>query len=238
MKNKALTVVLFVLFGLPIPVALLGGFLSFLWFMISVLLEHPFLEVMLSFLGIILGVAYPVTYGICLHKTIKQKKISIKTFYPAFHCLIALVYLLSLVPAAQYISDTHEYFGFSKREFTVVEEVDTHGGFHGDGTYCLILDCSENKEKALKKVSDWKELPMSDNIHSLMYGGLRFNGQGLAEEAKWPKVENGYYFFEDRHSESKDSSDDSQLFYRHSYNFSIAVYDTDTNMFYYFEFDT
>ena len=51
-------------------------------------------------------------------------------------------------------------------------------------------------------------------------------------------LENGYYFFEDRHSESKDSADDSEMFYRNSYNFSIAVYDTDNHIFYYFELDT
>ena len=60
----------------------------------------------------------------------------------------------------------------------------------------------------------------------------------LAEEAYMPAIDNGYYMFKDRHSESKDSRDDSELFDRNSYNFSIAIYDCDTDKMYYFEFDT
>ena len=46
-----------------------------------------------------------------------------------------------------FIRDT---FGFNKKEFKVVKETDNHRGFHGDGTYILMLDCSENREKALE----------------------------------------------------------------------------------------
>ena len=41
-----------------------------------------------------------------------------------------------------------------------------------------------------------------------------------------------------RHPDAIDASDDTDLFDRYSYNFSIAVYDLDTDMLYYFEFDT
>ena len=41
-------------------------------------------------------------------------------------------------------SKSEEYAGFLKSDFAVVEEEDTHGGFHGDGMYYLILDCSGN----------------------------------------------------------------------------------------------
>ena len=60
----------------------------------------------------------------------------------------------------------------------------------------------------------------------------------LAEEAKMPKIENGYYIFYDRSDESTNNEDDSELINRHSYNFSMAVYDSDTNRMYYFEYDT
>ena len=40
-----------------------------------------------------------------------------------------------------------DYFGFTKEDFKVVDEKDSHGGFHGDGAYYLILNCSENKQK-------------------------------------------------------------------------------------------
>ena len=154
---------------------------------------------------------------------------------------MALLYLLSLKPTANYIGETTEYFGFAKKDFSVVEELDTHGGFNGDGSYYLILDCTNKKEQALEKVEGWNKLPLSENLNLIMYGGEKDGvayGYELAEEAHFPKIENGYYIFEDRHSESKDSRDDSELFDRYSYNFSIAIYDCDTDKMYYFEFDT
>lgn len=133
------------------------------------------------------------------------------------------------------------YFGFRTSAFTVIEEKDTHGGFLGDGTYYLILDCSERKEQATELIKDWKPLPLTENLQLIMYGGEK-NGVSyaydLAEEAHWPIINNGVYKFVDRHSEAVGKSDDASLFERHSYNFSIAAYDLDTNILYYFEFDT
>lgn len=147
--------------------------------------------------------------------------------------IICYIIVLTLAVGIFWGATRRDYFGFSKRDFTVIEEADTHGGFHGDGSYYLILDCSENREKALNNINDWNELPLSENLNSIMYEG------GLAEEVNIPKkVENGYYRFYDRHSESADSSDDSELFDRASFNFSLAVYDSDTDMMYYFEYDT
>ena len=129
--------------------------------------------------------------------------------------------------------------GFDKTEYTIVAEEDTHGGFHGDGSYYLILDCSSNPEEALSIVREWKPMPLSENLNLLMYGGEKDGGvygYKLAEEAHWPEIEHGYYRFVDE--QSADSADDSGLFDRLSYNFEIAAYDTDTNLFYFFRFDT
>ena len=138
-------------------------------------------------------------------------------------------------------SGQEEYFGFKTSAFTVIEEKDTHGGFLGDGTYYLILDCSEKREQATELIKDWKPLPLTENLQLIMYGGEK-NGVSyaydLAEEAHWPIINNGVYKFVDRHSEAVDKSDDTNLFNRYSYNFSVAVYDLDTNTLYYFEFDT
>lgn len=147
--------------------------------------------------------------------------------------------MLTLTACSGMTGDS-DYFGFNKKDFTIEEESNSRGGFHGDGSYYLILDCSGNKEKALENLTDWKELPLPENLNLIMYGGEKDGmtyGYYLAEEAKMPVVENGYYYFCDRHSESTDSSDASELFDRHSFNFSLAVYDSDTDMMYYFEFD-
>lgn len=133
--------------------------------------------------------------------------------------------------------EKRNYAGFGKEDFEVVEEKDTHGGFHGDGTYYLILDCSDNKEKALEIVNGWKEMPLSENLKVVMYGDETYNYY-FAEEAKIPEITNGYYYFCDRHSDSTDAGDDTNLLRRASFNFTVAIYDSDTNRLYYAEFDT
>lgn len=155
--------------------------------------------------------------------------------------LMCLVILLCLTACAGGTNISKDYFGFSKSDFTVVEEADTHGGFHGDGSYHLILDCADNREKALGNINGWKELPLSENLGLIMYGGEKDGvhySYNLAEEANLPEVKDGYYCFYDRQSKNTDSSSDAILFSRHSFNFSLAVYDSDTDRMYYFEFDT
>ncbi|MBE7014147.1 MAG: hypothetical protein E7419_02935 [Ruminococcaceae bacterium] len=241
MKNKPLIIFLFILFALPIPIAMSGSLMMLLWFIGSVITKLSFVEIFMSFLGMMIGATYIITYIYSLYKTWKNKKISFKTFFPVMHCLVAFLFLLSLYYTLCYIADFREYFEFSKRDFTVIEELDTHGGFHGDGSYYLILDCSDNKEEALKIVSNWNKLPLSENLNLIIYGGEKDGvtyGYKLQEEAHIPKIKNGYFMFEDRHYKSKDSKDDTELFDRYSFNFSIAIYDCDTDIMYYFEYDT
>ena len=154
--------------------------------------------------------------------------------------LIAVLVLCIVLSVCGFVAYRHQlYMGFDKSEYTIVAEEDTHGGFHGDGSYYLILDCSSNAEKALDIAREWNPMPLSENLNLIMYGGVR-NGMSyryeLAEEAHWPKIEHGYYKFIDEQSD--DPADDSGLFGRCSFNFEIAAYDTDTNLFYYFRFDT
>ena len=134
-----------------------------------------------------------------------------------------------------------KYFEFNTSDFAVLEEKDTHGGFHGDGSYYIVLDCSQNADKARSIVENWTTLPLSETLHIVMYGGERNGinyGYNFAEEAHWPTIKNGVYKFVDRHSESKNIRDDSEILDRYSFNFSIAVYDLDSDVLYYFEIDT
>ena len=157
--------------------------------------------------------------------------------------VIAAIMMLCLLLTACAQSGTPktEYFGFVITDYTVVEQVDTHGGFHGDGAYRLILDCSANASQAREIVKDWTPLPLSENLELIMYGGSRdgiWYGYELAEEAHWPKVTNGVYRFVNRHHNAVNEADDTNLLAEYSFNFSIAVYDFDTETLYYFEFDT
>ena len=155
--------------------------------------------------------------------------------------MVAIIVCIVFSSCSTVGSGQSEYFGFKTSVFTVIDENDTHGGFHGDGSYYLILDCSEKRDQAMELIKDWTPLPLTENMQLIMYGGEkdRVNyGYNLAERAHWPIINNGVYKFVDRHSEAVDKSDDTELFNRYSFNFSIAAYDLDTNTLYYFEFDT
>ena len=132
-----------------------------------------------------------------------------------------------------------EGFEFCKEDFVVIEELDTHGGFLGDGAYYLTLDCSKNQEKVTEMIKDWQPLPLTENLNMALYERRHY---GAYEEKSLSKIENGFYKFIDRHrevsNEGMKASDDSNIFNRYSYNYTIAIYDLDTQTMYYFEFDT
>ena len=229
MKKKLLTISFFIFFALPIPMAIFGWFWTSIRFLICIMTDKMLIETVSMFIGAVIGGTYIISYIYALIKTCKLKKITKKSLLPLFHCAVAVIYVISLIPTSIYISNTTEHFGFMKKDFSVVRETDTHGGFQGDGTYHLILDCSGNKEKASENIKNWNRLPLSENLDKIMYE------HSLTEQVHLPMIENGYYMFENRQT---DSTDDSELRDSYSYNFSIAVYDCDTDRMYYYDFDT
>lgn len=129
-------------------------------------------------------------------------------------------------------------FAFDPSDYSVVDELDTHGGFHGDGYRYIILDCSQNADKARDIVKEWKSLPLSEPLQEVMYDSEN-GGYHFAEETMWPIFENDVYKFVDRQASlGEDRGNDSALLDRYSFNFSIAVYDMDSDFLYYFEMDT
>ena len=60
----------------------------------------------------------------------------------------------------------------------------------------------------------------------------------LAGKAGIPMVKNGYWIFIDRYDDQHTFNNVENLFNRGSFNFTIAIYDTDNSVLYYFEFDT
>ncbi len=125
----------------------------------------------------------------------------------------------------------------------IIEYEDSHGGFHGDGsTYAKIKLDGKGTEKAILEIKkSWKSLPLSENLSLIMYGGMRDNIEyiyNFADKFKIPHIENGYWLFIDRHSKSINNYDDTDLFNRNSFNFTLALYDADEKILYYIEFDT
>lgn len=242
--KKVASVLLLILFAMPIPLALLaGGMLTVALYAVLQEFDNTgFVGVALMMLLLLLVATYMLTYGVTCVKTWEKKGKSIWVFAPGLHILIVVLFGMLLNPIADFLGVSADCFGLRVKDYTVVESLDTHGGFHGDGSYYCILDCTQNREKALEIVSgSWNKLPLPQNIDALMYGGEIdgwYYGLCLAEEAKLPKVDRGYYAFRDRSSESENPYDPTELLNRSSYNFTLAVYDCDTDRVYYVEYDT
>jgi len=77
-------------------------------------------------------------------------------------------------------------------------------------------------------------------VYKAVYGDEKYESLVDIDEniSQIPEMSSGYYYFKDRHSESKDSSDDTYLFSRSSFNFDIILYDIDEHILYIFQLDT
>ena len=123
--------------------------------------------------------------------------------------------------------------------------IDSHGGM-GDGCACITMTFEDDQcENDVSRSNLWHELPLSDNLMKIVYGTVE-EGHYVSpyitfDDDKTPcisYVEEGYYFFLDRHSKSKNPYDDSEIFERSSYNLTVAIYDSQSDVMYYLELDT
>lgn len=134
--------------------------------------------------------------------------------------------------------------GVDIQQGEVTEEQETHGGFHGDGyTYLQVEYPPETGDTLAERFHDgtvWKELPLPEKLELAVYGSAERGPMAALDNgtAAIPPVGSGYYWFRDRHRESEDPADPAGLFDRYSYNFDLAVYDTDTDTLYYVALDT
>ncbi len=155
--------------------------------------------------------------------------------------LLSLVLLLSACAQPDPLEEISAELGVDLSAGTIVVSSDNHGGFHGDGMTAIqiIIPDLEFPESL-----NWHPLPLTENLSRAFYGqttegwtfgALLVDDQGLP---LLPQVEHGCWFFSDRHSESVDPADDSDLHSRSSWNFTAAVYDSDTGTLHFFRFDT
>ena len=170
-----------------------------------------------------------------------------------FCMLSALMLTISALAGCQAGSSSvqnkiSDVLGINVSDGEEIQGSDSHGGFHGDGMKDVVLSFSDDLSGQIVGSDGWKPLPLSQNLTALVYG-IRWEsddatyqvGPYLTDDNNnpvIPQIENGYYYFLDRHSKSVDSYDDSDVLERHSYNFTIAIYDSNTDTLYYAEYDT
>lgn len=147
-------------------------------------------------------------------------------------------------PQKDDISETQRtVLGINISNGTIITDTDSHGGFHGDGiTFLEVAFEDDSCLNQIKGNSSWKQLPVSYPVDALLYGtqnGSSSIGPYVTEGGKklFPKAETGYYYFKDRHT-GAGGQGSKDVVNRHSFNFTVALYDEDTRTLYYCEFDT
>lgn len=133
----------------------------------------------------------------------------------------------------------------------LLSDRDSHGGFHGDGTRLAVLAFREGPDAAALEQAGWRPLPLDETAELAVYGvtAVTEGAEGISEVTAGPcipyeedmepipKVQNGYYFFEDRYP--ADGPEKDRAFSdRGAFNFTAAVYDSDTDTLYYCRVDT
>ena len=164
-------------------------------------------------------------------------------------CLVICVLMIAIVVVGCSVESNQDYIAkqinIEIPKIINIEHMDDHGGFHGDGEKFAKIEFDNNNGlnvlTQIEKNDRWKKMPLTENLNLIMYGGGKDNVEyayNIAKKSGIPEIKNGYWYFIDRHSESKHPEKDMELFDRHSFNFTISLYDADNNTLYYLEFDT
>lgn len=138
-----------------------------------------------------------------------------------------------------------DYLNADISQGVLVESVDTRTFLRSIGatmeTYAFADD------RFLLQISDnpsWYALPLSAPLAAAAYGsqeGQTTIGPYLTDAAGdplLPPVENGYFYFLDRHTQSKNNKDPALILDRYYMHFILALYDADAKMLYYCTLET
>ena len=154
--------------------------------------------------------------------------------------IILLLTLITSLTSCTIFSNDYIYktIELSNYNCIIESDIDTHSGFLGDGDHFAKIICQDIDYESLSK--NWKKLPLTEPLNEITH--LKqcddLSCKDYYEKYSVPEITNGYYYFLDRHSESTNKYDDTDLNNRHSWNFTLGLFDKDTNTVYYYEFDT
>lgn len=153
-------------------------------------------------------------------------------------CFVLMLSLLAGCTVIKKGPDTEafsEILGVDLTDTTASDYFDSHGGFHGDGILFIKYHFFDETGKAeVAKSEKWRDLPLSETGEEIVGGFLN----DRESEPLIPQIENGRWFFEDRHPERNNPADDSEVLNRNSVNFTFAIFDYDTNTLYFAMMDT
>lgn len=170
----------------------------------------------------------------------------IKTLLAALLALAAALALTACQPSGA-VQEAAYTLGLDLSAGWVASSADTHGGFQGDGIEYVEVAFSDNALlDQLEQSAVWMPLPLPEPLYIIAYGAHTqdgFAGPYLCRpdsggEPLLPFIDNGYYYFEDRHAQSTAAYDANDVLDRASFNFTLAIYDADAKTLYYCKYDT
>ena len=111
----------------------------------------------------------------------------------------------------------------------IMRQMDTHGGFLGDGcSYIEIGFRDQGIEDQVKGNTSWKKMPLDDTARTLVELIQDEDGNPLI-----PECTHGYYIIMDWQDET-----DIPMLDRYSFNYTVGLYDSDGRILHYGRFDT
>ena len=138
--------------------------------------------------------------------------------------------------------------GLPLKDSTAVEHWDDHGGM-SDGRGYWKVTLSDQDAAALdarvRSGKGWHTLPVNEDVETLLYGrewqeGIESFSAGPYLTGKdgtplLPKAKEGYWFFRNDQTRSWETT---EVLGRYSFNFTAAIYDSETQTLYCGELDT
>ncbi len=162
-----------------------------------------------------------------------------KRWISAIGVLIVFAFLLTACGPNSTRNAVSEALGLDVSGGKEVSDYDTHSG-NGDGASCIAIrfdDAAVLEE--IKKNAKWKSFPLDETVQALVYGVSDeissigpFLNDGTGNPLV-PEIQNGYYLLIDRHADQG-----TDILERYSFNFSLGLYDADTNTLYFCRLDT
>ena len=145
--------------------------------------------------------------------------------------LLVFPLLLLCACASSSINEMSQALDLALPEGDIITDIDTHGGFHGDGISCLVLSVSPENGAALAdklaERADWHQLPLdaqSSNVLSSCLSLLESEGFTYSSPVQ------GWYWYLDR----------SPVGHTQDFpaNCTLAIYDVQNCQLVYFCLDT
>lgn len=169
----------------------------------------------------------------------KKKGVSMKKI--RFPLVLLLLFLVACARSPR--DQAAKELGLNLAYGEEISSFDTHSG-NGDGTTFLALKLHDDAvEASIRSDHSWQSFPLDRTAQTLVYGrtdGTDTVGPYLCDtegHALVPKIHRGYYTLIDRQT-TNEKTKNADLLARHSLNFTIGLYDSDTKILYYYKLDT